>query len=142
MNESESSDKPNDDYERQREETNKAILYQLQGFSRLTIQTSVLAFIATVIYMVFFACKTDVNTCIKETGTSAPLFILASTIVIEGKGRIMDWIEVRRAKRKDEKEQREAKLRAEGKAEGRQELLKELEAKGVDVSKIESKPQD
>ncbi len=54
----------------------------------------------------------------------------------------MEWAAVRRERREYEKEQREAKLRAQGKAEGRQELLEELKAKGVDTSKIDSKPQE
>ena len=54
----------------------------------------------------------------------------------------MEWAAVKREKREYEKEQREAKLRAEGEAKGRQELLEELKAKGVDTSKIDSKPQE
>ena len=53
----------------------------------------------------------------------------------------MEWAAVKRERREYEKKQREAKLRAEGKAEGRQEVLRELKAKGVDTSKIDSKPQ-
>lgn len=50
---------------------------------------------------------------------------------------LSDWY----AKRKEQ--QLEAAIAAaekRGKAEGRQELLKELKAKGIDVGKVESKP--
>ena len=77
-----------------------------------------------------------------ELGTVTPLLILISTIINEGRVRIMEWAAVKREKREYEKEQREAKLRAEGEAKGRQDLLKELKAKGVDTSKIDSKPQE
>ena len=49
----------------------------------------------------------------------------------------MDWIEVRRAKRKDEKEKEKKKYIEQG----RKEVLDQLKAKGVDLNKIESKPQ-
>lgn len=77
-----------------------------------------------------------------ELGTVTPLLILISTIINEGRVRIMEWAAVKREKREYEKEQREAKLRAEGEAKGRQELLEELKAKGVDTSKIDSKPEE
>ena len=64
-----------------------------------------------------------------------------SEIINEGRVRIMEWAAVKRERREYEQKQREAKLRAEGKSEGRQELMAELKAKGIDVSKIESKPQ-
>ena len=51
---------------------------------------------------------------------------------------LSDWY----AKRKEQ--QLEAAIAAaekRGKAEGRRELLKELEAKGVDVSQVERKPE-
>ena len=54
----------------------------------------------------------------------------------------MEWAAVKRERREYEKAQREAKIRAQGKAEGRRELLEELKAKGVDTSKIDSKPQE
>ena len=78
----------------------------------------------------------------KDLGTAIPLFILLSTILVEGGVRIVNWAVVAWEKRKDEKAKRDAELRAEGKAEGRQELLEELKAKGVDTSKIDSKPQE
>ena len=53
----------------------------------------------------------------------------------------MEWAAVKRERREYKQKQQEAKLRAEGKAEGRQELIAELKAKGIDVSKIESKLQ-
>lgn len=53
----------------------------------------------------------------------------------------MQWAAVRWEQWKDQKEKRDAKLRAEGKAEGRQEILKELKEKGIDTSKIDSKPE-
>ena len=104
--------------------------------------TSLVTFLITAIYVIYTCCKTDVKTCIKDTGTAIPLFILLSTISVEGGIRIMQWAAVRWEQRKDAKEKRDAKLRAEGKAEGRQELLEELKAKGVDTSKIDSKPQE
>ena len=51
-----------------------------------------------------------------KTGTSIPLFILTSTVIIEVKGRIMEWVEIRRARRRDQERQREAEIRAEGEA--------------------------
>ena len=36
--------------------------------------------------------------------------------MIEGKGRFMEWVEIRRAKRRDEEKQREAQILAEGEA--------------------------
>ena len=55
---------------------------------------------------------------------------------------LSDWY----AKRKEQQleaavEAAEKRGKAEGKAEGRQELLKELKAKGIDVSKVDSKPE-
>ena len=50
----------------------------------------------------------------------------------------MEWVAIRRERRKDKERERDAKKRAEG----RQELLEELKAKGVDISKVESKPQE
>ena len=54
----------------------------------------------------------------------------------------MEWATIRRERREFEKKQREEKLRAEGRAEGRREVIEELKASGVDVSKIENKPQE
>ena len=62
--------------------------------------------------------------------------------IVEGGVRIVNWAVVAWEKRKDEKAERDAKLRAEGEAKGRRELLEELKAKGVDTSKIDSKPQE
>ena len=50
----------------------------------------------------------------------------------------MEWATIRRERREFEKKQRAEKLRAEG----RREVIEELKASGVDVSKIESKPQE
>ena len=56
----------------------------------------------------------------------------------------MDWIEVKRARRRGEEKQREAKILAKGKELGRQELREELKAKGINVDsdKADSKSQD
>ena len=141
MNENQRSEKENDDYEKERVETNKAILQLMRAFSKQTIYTSLVTFLITGIYVIYTCYKTDVKTCIKDTGTAIPLFILLSTIAVEGGIRIMQWAAVRWEQWKDQKEKRDAKLRAEGKAEGRQEILKELKAKGIDTSKIDSKPE-
>ena len=142
MNENQSNKKGNDDYEKERVETNKAILQLMRAFSKQTIYISLVTFLITAIYVICTCCKTDVKTCIKDTGTAIPLFILLSTTAVEGGIRIMQWAVVSWEQRKDAKEKRDAKLRAEGKAEGRQELLEELKAKGVDTSQIDSKPQE
>ena len=114
----ESSGNQNGDHERERVEVNKAILYAIEGFSRHTIQTSIVTGVMTILYILILLLyyKTGVKVCITETGTSIPLFILTSTIVIEGKGRFMEWVEIRRAKRRDEEKQREAQIFAEGEA--------------------------
>ena len=71
-----------------------------------------------------------------------PVALAYTGIVIGGIDIIMllsDWY----AKRKEQ--QLEAAIAAaekRGKAEGRQELLKELKAKGVDVSKIDGQPEE
>ena len=75
-----------------------------------------------------------------------PVALAYTGIVIGGIDIIMllsDWY----AKRKEQQLEAaiaaaEKRGKAEGKAEGRQELLKELKAKGVDVSKIDSQPEE
>ena len=146
MNENQSSEKGNDNYEKERLEVNKAILYAIQGFSRHTIQTSMVTLVMTVCYVpiLLIYYERSVRACIIETGASIPLFILISTLIVEGKGRIMDWIEVKRARRRAEEKQREAKILAKGKELGRQELREELKAKGINVDsdKADSESQD
>ena len=143
MNENQSSEKENEKIERELLKTNQEILFRIRGFSRQTIEVSLITLALIVLYLsislilcIWF--KTKIETGITELGTVTPLFILISTIINEVRVRIMEWATVKRERREHEKKEREAKLRAEG----RQELLKELKAKGVDISKIESKPQN
>ena len=147
MNENQSSKTGNDKSERELLQTNQEILFRIRAFSRQTIAVSLLTLALIVLYLsilfisfIFFETKMKID--IIELGTVTPLLILISTIINEGRVRIMEWAAVKREKREYEKEQREAKLRAEGEAKGRQDLLKELKAKGVDTSKIDSKPQE
>lgn len=126
----ESSENQNGDYERERVEVNKTILYAIQGFSRHTIQASIVTFAITVLYMpiLLIHYETGVKKCIIETGTSIPLFILTSTVIIEVKGRIMDWVEIRRAKRRDQERQREAQIFANGENQGETKTITALQA--------------
>lgn len=147
MNENQSSETGNDKSERELLKTNQEILFRIRAFSRQTIAVSLLTLALIVLYLsilfisfIFFETKMKID--IIELGTVTPLLILISTIINEGRVRIMEWAAVKREKREYEKEQREAKLRAEGEAKGRQDLLKELKEKGVDTSKIDSKPQE
>ena len=142
MNENSSNEKGNDHYEKERVETNKEILQLMRAFSKQTIYTSLVSILITGIYAIYTCCITNTKTCIKDLGTVIPLFILLSTVLVEGGVRIVNWAVVAWEKRKDEKAKRDAKLRAEGEAKGRRELLEELKAKGVDTSKIDSKPQE
>lgn len=141
MNENKSSEKGNDNYERERVEINKSILYAIEGFSRHTIQTSIATLVMTVLYMpiLIIYYKTGVKTCIIETGTSIPLFILTSTIIIEGKGRIMEWVEIRRARRRDQEKQREAQIFAKGENQGEAKVinaLQEASKNGLTLEKV------
>lgn len=155
MTENPSSEKGNEESERELLKTNQEILFRIRGFSRQTIEVSLITLALIVLYLsislilfIFFKIKMKIG--IIELGNATPLFILISTLINEGRVRIMEWAAVRRERREYEKEQREEKLRAEGRAEGRvegraegrQELLNELKAKGVDTSKIDSKPQE
>ena len=144
----ESSEKGNEKSERELLEINQEILFRIRGFSRQTIEVSWITLALILLYLfillIFFETKTKID--VAELGKATPLFILISTILNEGRLRIMEWAAVKRERREYEKGQREAKLRAEGEAKGiekgRQEILKELQAKGVDISKIDSKPQE
>ena len=113
-----SSENQNSDYGRERVEVNKAILYAIEGFSRHTIQTSIVTGVMVILYIpiLLLYYKTGVKACIIETGTSIPLFILTSTMMIEGKGRFMEWVEIRRAKRRDQEKQRDAQILAQAEA--------------------------
>lgn len=124
-----SHENPNGDYEKERVEINKAILYAIEGFSRHTIQTSIVTLVMTVSYIpvLLLHYKTGVRTCLIETGTSIPLFILTSTIIIEVKGRIMEWVEIRRAKRRDQEKQRELQILAQGENQGKTEVINALQ---------------
>ena len=118
MNEPESSQKRNEDYERQRVETNKEIQLTIQSFIAQAVYTSIGTLFLAVLYAVscffFIPPKTSIRDCIKEIGTITPLFIIVSTIAVEGGVRIMEWALAKRARRKDEERQRDAKLRVEG----------------------------
>ena len=103
----ESGENQNSVYERERVEVNREILYFIQGLSKTAIEVSGLTFIIMVVYIVFTCCKADIKMCIIETGTSIPLFILSSTVLIEGKVRAMEWVSVWREKRKAEKREQE-----------------------------------
>ena len=147
MNENQSSEKGNEENERKLLETNQEILFRIRAFSKQTLAVSLITLALILLYLfisfiLFIFLKTKMEIDIIELGTVTPLLILISTIINEGRVRIMEWAAVKREKREYEKEQREAKLRAEGEAKGRQELLEELKAKGVDTSKIDSKPQE
>ena len=146
MNDNESSEKQNDDYESQLVKTNKEILSNIQDFIKQAVWTSIVTLGLAVLYAVlcifFISPKTDVKNCLKEIGTIIPLFIVVSAIAVDWGFRIMRLAVGKWDEWKAEKEQRDAKLRAENKAKIRKEVLAELKAKGVDVSKVESKPQE
>ena len=75
-----------------------------------------------------------------------PVALAYTGIVIGGIDIIMllsDWYANRKQQQIEAAiEAAEKRGKAEGKAEGRQELLKELKAKGVDVSKVDTKPEE
>ena len=138
MNGNESSEKQNNDYEKERVETNKEILRAIRSFIEQAIYTSIvtlgLAVLYAVLYIFFISPKTDVKTCIKEIGTLTPLFIIVSTIAVEGGVRIMEWAVAKRARRKDEEKRRDAKTRAEGEAKVIN-ALQEAQKNGIPLEK-------
>ena len=151
MNKNQSSENGNEKSERELLETNKQILFRIKAFSKQTTDVACITLALILLYLfilfiLFTFFERNVKIGVAELGKATPLFILISTILNEGRLRIMEWAAVRREEREYEKKKREAELRAEGEAKGiekgRQELLEELKAKGVDISKIDSKPQE
>ena len=116
MNDSDSGEQQNEDYEKERVEINKAILSNIQDFIAQAVWTSGGTVFLAVLYIVFTCCKTDVKNCIKETGTAIPLFIVISAILVDWGFRIMRLAVGKWTQWKDEREQRDEKLRAEGAA--------------------------
>ena len=123
----ESSENQNSNYGKKRVEVNKEILYFIQGISKTAIEVSGLTFVMTVVYIVFTCCKAEIKMCIIETGTATPLFILSSTVLIEGKVRVMEWASVWREKRKAEKKVQDVQDFANAEKQGEAKIITALQ---------------
>ena len=103
------------------------ILDKIESIEDTAIEVAVCTFVLSILYMLIFCCKSEIQTCIIETGNSIPLFILFSTISVEVKDRVMF------TKSKIKKLEREAinRGRAKGIAEGKAEGIAQGKAEGI-----------
>ena len=89
----------------------------IKGFIKSTTIIMWITSGITGVYILIFCCKSSIQKCIINTGTSIPLFILTSSIIFEGGAQIMEWALVKREKRLRRNRERDQKLRDEGKRE-------------------------
>ena len=93
------------------------ILDKIETIEDTATVVAVYSLVVSILYMLIFCCKSEIQTCIMETSTSIPLFILLSTISVEIKDRVM----FTKSKIKKQLREAEREARAEGKAEGKAE---------------------
>lgn len=78
-----------DNYENERIVILEKILDKIEAIEDTATEVAIWSLIVSVLYMLKYCCISEVKTCIIDTGTSIPLFVLISTAGVEIKDKIM-----------------------------------------------------
>lgn len=93
-------------------------------FTKETTLIAITTFILSILYIIIYCCKTNIEKCITNTGTTIPLFIIVSTIIVEVIKMLSILLNIKR--RKEMRKIRKF-LKEEGKLLGRKSMHDEWE---------------